>query len=474
MRSYMRLPRTLLCLLQAFLVVAQPPQLTLNHGVYNFSSSTLPNPPTFKLPVSNPLYLSVALCSAQTTLPRLFVTNDSTASQPGPAELGQANVYEIPLEDGLGVWSGPMNVQGVLAIYNASQSLSFEIGLSNAGPIHQILDELPLLGDTTSNQVLLFSPPFSPPEISAPTYPNYTLPAANLTFPPAPPSPSNYSVFVTLTSTTPLPLTTCALNVAQVEGSLYDSPSSVSSQGLWLRDTDGWRWQWLINGLLPQKNYTAYAILNDTKVSGPINFVTKSASFSCPLVHSLPFCPAVAYAAPLPDLTNNPALGATAGDLPDSLTGPLLSGLANFTVMLTTLACGRDKYSQLVTCADCQTAYRAWLCMVSFPRCGEYPSSTGTSTQPALQPVAPSATPRNPSLAPFAESYDAMLPCLETCNAVDRACPPFLGFRCPVPQFTAGDSYGVGFIDSGAQGVMGGGSTGAAADRWGNVWCNMP
>jgi calcium channel MID1 len=64
-----------------------------------------------------------------------------------------------------------------------------------------------------------------------------------------------------------------------------------------------------------------------------------------------------------------------------------------------------------------------------------------------------------------------LLPCLEQCHATDRACPPFVGFQCPTAAFGAARSYGVGYIDA-ADGD-GAGLTGAAADRWGNVWCNM-
>ena len=33
------------------------------------------------------------------------------------------------------------------------------------------------------------------------------------------------------------------------------------------------------------------------------------------------------------------------------------------------------------------------------------------------------------------------------CNAVDRACPPFVQFTCPIKQFNAAANSGVGFID---------------------------
>ena len=108
-----------------------------------------------------------------------------------------------------------------------------------------------------------------------------------------------------------------------------------------------------------------------------------------------------------------------------------------------------------------------------------------------------------------------LLPCLELCNALERSCPPFLGLACPVPQFDASRSYGVGYVDGdqpsdpssmssspsshsrapfanvyaltepkvmradgmGSDGTggtwrPGGGVTGTSQDRFGNVWCN--
>lgn len=163
--------------------------------------------------------------------------------------------------------------------------------------------------------------------------------------------------------------------------------------------------------------------------------------------------------------------------------------------MLTTFPCGRDWYSPLVGCDDCQRAYRKWLCTVTFVRCGEpsagnpdsvsaappNPSATGLSALSptdgspqkifsAIIPQSSSSPSRNPNLQ-TTNPYSILLPCLETCTAVDRACPNFLGFRCPTMQFNAAASYGVGYID-GADGSQGEGVTQTAQDRWGNVWCN--
>lgn len=154
----------------------------------------------------------------------------------------------------------------------------------SSGPLHTLNDSelnLPLLGDTTSNQALLFSPPIaSGPSYEAPSYPNYTLPTANSSYPAWPLSPLNVtlSIIPTTSSTlSSLPRTGCALRGSTAEGML--DVGVKESDGPWLKNDDGWRWQWVVNGLAPQTNYTVFAITNTTHVSGPINFVTKSGEF---------------------------------------------------------------------------------------------------------------------------------------------------------------------------------------------------
>ena len=176
---------------------------------------------------------------------------------------------------------------------------------------------------------------------------------------------------------------------------------------------------------------------------------------------------------PLPGL----AFGYSATSLPDDVSSPLLQYMTNFTTMLSTFACGRDLYSPLQTCSDCQAQYRTWLCSVSFSRCSEpAPSSSlgATAHVPfsALHPQPSGSPSRNPYFPNVSYDYSSLLPCLETCNAVDRACPYFLGIKCPTANFNAAASYGVGFIDSGKVSQVGNGTPGVAQDRWGNVWCN--
>ncbi|KAL1729191.1 stretch-activated Ca2+-permeable channel component-domain-containing protein [Schizophyllum commune] len=151
---------------------------------------------------------------------------------------------------------------------------------------------------------------------------------------------------------------------------------SASTPTPWLRGTEGWRAQWFVEGLGAGRNYTVWVVREDTGtiggqlVSGPVYMRTKGATFPCPLAHSLPFCPSVAYAVPL----GAPGDGAgsyTSTNFPAQVADPLLSSLTNFTTSLSTFACGRDMYSPLVGCAECQRRYREWVCGVGVPRCGE-------------------------------------------------------------------------------------------------------
>lgn len=138
--------------------------------------------------------------------------------------------------------------------------------------MHEVLATFPLLGDTTSNQALLFSPPFDPPIFIDPSYPNYTLPGPSLSSPLPPDSSPNFTLLIAPTSSqtlTSLPQTACMM-------ASQTSSGNIANESLWLRDEDGWRTQWLMAGLSPQTNYTAYVIQDSQKLSGPMYFVTKS------------------------------------------------------------------------------------------------------------------------------------------------------------------------------------------------------
>lgn len=156
----------------------------------------------------------------------------------------------------------------------------------HTGPLHSVLPTIPLFGDTTADQVLLFSPPFLPQPIQQPTYPNYTLPPANLSVPPHPPQVTNFSLILGPTTSFPafnvtskafggLPLTACALR--NVSGLMVGGGSAGNVQeSLVSRDERGWRTQWIVEGLQRQVNYTAFVVQDGVKVAGPVSFTTKS------------------------------------------------------------------------------------------------------------------------------------------------------------------------------------------------------
>ncbi|KAF8888364.1 stretch-activated Ca2+-permeable channel component-domain-containing protein [Gymnopilus junonius] len=475
------LPLPLLWLLSSSLALIEARTALSIDDITSLNTGSLPNPPSFSIPSQgedgSPLSVTIALCSDASPSPRFFLSNVSNAdSQPDPSSssLGSSS-REVVLTNGFGNWTAFFPNGGVLAVdVNGASNVQFDIGVSDGDPIHEALEALPLLGDTTANQAILFSAPFSP-------LPSIPVPTSAL-------SNTNITLLITPTSRG-----TAATNPLNSACFLSAKPSTgkIANQTVWARDTQGFRVQWLVEGLIPSTNYTAY-VLNGTKVSGPIYFATKSASFSCPLVHSLPYCPSVAYSGTYDALT-----------LPSNISTPLLSYLTNFTTVVNTFACGRDWYSPLVGCNDCQREYRAWLCATSFTRCSEpspgnpsgftsippEPSATGifaslasllpgssnanSKQQPlsALLPQPTSAPQRNAFLPAFPSTYTQLLPCIEQCQAVDRACPPFIGFKCPVQKFNAGASYGVGYVD-GPGGEKGKGLAGVSQDRWGNVWCN--
>ncbi|KAI6108570.1 stretch-activated cation channel Mid1, partial [Pisolithus croceorrhizus] len=412
-----------LCLPSACVVLAQAQQSLPLNSLSTFSGSSISDPATFGLPTSSSLTVSVAICSSQAS-ERFFLTNGS-------------DVFEIQLESGFGSWTGPSSNNASLLVESVGQS-TFEVAVSNNGTVHEILDALPLFGDSSANQAILFSPPFAFETTMDPTYPNYTLPSANSSLPETPSSPIFDLVFAPSSAQlTSLPQTGCSL-------ANMSSAGSVELNDAWLRGSGEWRSQWFVGGLSPSTNYTVYVIQDQVKVSGPIYFVTKSSSFPCPLVHSLPYCPSTAYAVPLLP-PQSPALAYDATSLPTNISDPLLQYMTNFTTMLLTFGCGRDLYSPLQTCSDCQREYRSWLCSVSFPRCSEpsptsSESSSGSNVQApfsALQPQPSGVSPRNPLFPVVNYTYTSLLPCLEVCHAVDRACPYFLGISCPVPQFNA-------------------------------------
>ncbi|KAF5365989.1 hypothetical protein D9758_006652 [Tetrapyrgos nigripes] len=156
----------------------------------------------------------------------------------------------------------------------------------------------------------------------------------------------------------------------------------------------------------------------------------------------------------------------------------LIGYLRNFTQFLSTFACGRDYYSPLQTCSDCQGEYQTGFCTISFPRCGEVSPSASASSRslqrwngdqmvlavPALASQSKRDPSRNSNFPAVGSSYQLLLLWIETCSS-------FLGFGCPDVNYNANVSYAVGFLKYKSTKKRSG-LTGTVQDRYGNVWRN--
>ena len=130
------LPLTLIYLLNQILGgTAQQTafQLPLNN-LANFTGNTLPNPPVLSIPSSQDgnLTVTVALCAPGPQTPRFILSNDSSITQPGLSDLGNGNVFELPLTNGFGNWTGPVPDGGFMTVLNAGRT-PFEVAVSDDG-----------------------------------------------------------------------------------------------------------------------------------------------------------------------------------------------------------------------------------------------------------------------------------------------------------------------------------------------------
>ena len=264
------LPLALLSLVLYFADTRQQQQLNLD-AVSRFSSASTVSLPSH----SGSVAISVALCGTpEGTTPQVIFTNSSTGI-PTEANVGMQDVFDIPIDEGLGNWTGLISEGGRLAITNTGQT-QYEVGVSTdqRRALHQYLGQGGLLfGDSTGSQVILFSPPFEGVPITQPKFPNYTLPGAQTPFSvPQPSSPSQSALILVETgSASGLSLrSSCALRATSSQG-------TVTNQTNWIRnEVEGWRSKWFVEGLSPGTNYSAFISQDDSKVSGPLYFTTKS------------------------------------------------------------------------------------------------------------------------------------------------------------------------------------------------------
>ncbi|OCF45449.1 hypothetical protein I317_00695 [Kwoniella heveanensis CBS 569] len=401
-------------------------------------------------------------------------------------------------DDGEGAVTGDMVIQ---------------MSASTNGPLNTISPSLPLLGDTTSSLALLFSPLLVSTSREEPTYPNYTLPSPQLVFEPfsalgsdnnalSPISGNsslahtNLSLAIIPTASSPtnqgLDYSICAIRqtvnstgdlAGDSSGNIVLKTAVDEPQWSMLNEEEGYRHFWAVGGLTAEGNYTAWVMNDQGVLAGPIWFVMKQA-----------------YAAPLPansttDGDTNTSVDSPIQSLPDETAALLTSNLESFKTSLLSHACGRDLYSHVSGCGDCFEAYRDWLCRTVVPRCGgangtstaTADSSSGSSSNssdssdtfpsPKIVHRTPSSNSSESELNPLSalpsisEEYDLLLPCLSSCNKVDRACPVDMGFRCPRRTVNAELDYAF-WGDDNSVGHGGKDDLVSSYDRYGRRWCN--
>jgi calcium channel MID1 len=248
-------------------------------------------PHAYDIPAADQLSVSIALCGSSLTSDAAFYVTNNTRQNVEDiiAQGGDDSTWAVDIQDGFGVWTGAARDGAIIAFKSANTTI--EIGVSTSGkhihvylctnlnsavdPVHRRSDELPWLGDSTSNLAIVYSPLLSPSNTTEPEFPNYTLQAANATMD----TPSEalnstnftFSIFPTSSSLdSTVPKTGCALRAAS------GTVGKMVSDTLWQRPGEGWRNEWLIGGLSPGTNYTMYSIINGTQISGPLYFTTKS------------------------------------------------------------------------------------------------------------------------------------------------------------------------------------------------------
>lgn len=183
-----------------------------------------------------------------------------------------------------------------------------------------------------------------------------------------------------------------------------------------------------------------------------LDFETMS-SDNCAVIFNLSFCSNVAYAVPS-NPTSQPNL-TTLTQLYDNYAQDYYQ---NFTYSLQQIPCNTTssaQYSLARNCADCEKAYKTWLCAVTIPRCEEF-----SKNDSFLQPRAVSNTFSNGTLAPpnalYSNSsrnpmidqqigpgpYNEILPCVDLCYDLIQSCPARLNFACPIEGHGLEQSYG--------------------------------
>ncbi|KAK1995791.1 calcium influx-promoting protein ehs1 [Colletotrichum falcatum] len=178
-------------------------------------------------------------------------------------------------------------------------------------------------------------------------------------------------------------------------------------------------------------------------------FETKDGD-NCKIVTDLQFCNETEYAVPA---NSNKMNIAQLAQFYDNYARDMY---ANFQKQLAQVACEApavQRYSLARNCADCEIAYKKWLCSVTIPRCEDFNSATDFSLVRNTNQSFPNGTvlpadvqaqfnasvhqhSRNPLIDEMVEPgpYREILPCAYLCYDLVQSCPALLGFNCPTPD----------------------------------------
>ncbi|KAH8174191.1 stretch-activated ca2+-permeable channel component domain-containing protein [Sarocladium implicatum] len=163
----------------------------------------------------------------------------------------------------------------------------------------------------------------------------------------------------------------------------------------------------------------------------------------------LEFCDEVNWAMPGNDELNNTELGL----LYDNYARDMYE---NFKKVLAQIPCEAppdQQYSLARTCADCERAYKRWLCTVTIPRCEDIYSPNQYGVMRNIGKPFPNGTKLPEEMrVPYEDNpyfnsarnrelddkikpgpYKEILPCDDICYEVVQSCPAAMEFACPRP-----------------------------------------
>ncbi|KAJ5466725.1 hypothetical protein N7539_009454 [Penicillium diatomitis] len=409
------------------------------------------------------VYLSLTTCSKPTTnktdaLPgdfpqlQIYYSTDPNLSKPGP---GQDNSRQT-LVSAVGGFANASIVTdtdifiGVVAPNSTTWTgiYKYQIAASIDAPFHSVIDNDPFLYfiDADMSAALLVTNNLTQASPDSDNYKQWMSLAPPFTM---------FAHNVNNTALTGLERSYCALEQLSNLGSISSSTEvGMTNRGLGNKPKE----QFYITGLNRSSTYNGILAMNGNstlsgngivggggKVWRAMNFTTKTED-NCAVLFNLTFCSEVAYAVPAnPKRTNVNQLR----QIYDTYASNYYT---NFTYSLQQVQCDappESMYSLAVNCSTCADAYKQWLCSVSIPRCEDFsnpstflqvrnagqPFINGTSLPETdayrLNPI--NNVSRNPLIDTAIQPgpYKEILPCLDICSSMVRACPTVLNFGCP-------------------------------------------